>query len=317
VNTPSQSRPLARVFRGSAPMILLLLLAWMLVSSVHAATIRGTIRSESLRGTATADRIFGLRGNDKLFGLSGSDLLDGGSGRDLISGGPGGDRLLARDGERDSVQCGPGDDTARVDLRDRVSACETVRRPPTPPPPVQAADLSVALTAPANPVPLNTDLTYLATLTNAGLGTASDVTLSSTLPSGVTYTTASTSAGSCQFVAPAVSCTLGSISPGAAVTVTLVIRVVTGTSVAVTTTVSSATPDANSTNNAATVTSIVSAPPPPPPPPTNCDASYPTVCIPPPPPDLDCGDIPYRNFAVRPPDPHGFDGNNNGIGCET
>lgn len=48
-----------------------------------------------------------------------------------------------------------------------------------------------------------------------------------------------------------------------------------------------------------------------------CDAAYPTVCIPPPPPDLDCSDIPYRNFKVLPPDPDGFDGDGNGIGCES
>jgi hypothetical protein len=48
-----------------------------------------------------------------------------------------------------------------------------------------------------------------------------------------------------------------------------------------------------------------------------CDPSYPTVCIPPPPPDLDCKDIPYRNFVVLPPDPHHFDGDHDGIGCET
>jgi micrococcal nuclease len=47
-----------------------------------------------------------------------------------------------------------------------------------------------------------------------------------------------------------------------------------------------------------------------------CDPSYPTVCIPPPPPDLDCGDIPHRRFTVLPPDPHRFDGDGNGIGCE-
>jgi len=48
----------------------------------------------------------------------------------------------------------------------------------------------------------------------------------------------------------------------------------------------------------------------------NCDPSYPDDCIPPPPPDLDCGDIPYRRFRVLSPDPHGFDGDNDGIGCE-
>lgn len=48
----------------------------------------------------------------------------------------------------------------------------------------------------------------------------------------------------------------------------------------------------------------------------NCDPAYPTVCIPPPPPDLDCGDISFRNFQVLPPDPHNFDGDGDGIGCE-
>jgi micrococcal nuclease len=47
-----------------------------------------------------------------------------------------------------------------------------------------------------------------------------------------------------------------------------------------------------------------------------CDPSYPDVCIPPPPPDLDCRDIPYRRFRVLPPDPHGFDRDRDGIGCE-
>ena len=51
--------------------------------------------------------------------------------------------------------------------------------------------------------------------------------------------------------------------------------------------------------------------------PSNCDPSYPTVCIPPPPPDLNCDDIPYRDFTVLPPDPHNFDGDHDGIGCES
>jgi hypothetical protein len=50
---------------------------------------------------------------------------------------------------------------------------------------------------------------------------------------------------------------------------------------------------------------------------SNCDPSYPGVCIPPFPPDLDCGEIPYRRFAVVGSDPHGFDRDNDGIGCES
>ena len=47
-----------------------------------------------------------------------------------------------------------------------------------------------------------------------------------------------------------------------------------------------------------------------------CDPAYPDVCIPSPPPDLDCVDIGFRNFKVLPPDPHRFDGNKDGLGCQ-
>src|SRR5918993_1111322 len=47
-----------------------------------------------------------------------------------------------------------------------------------------------------------------------------------------------------------------------------------------------------------------------------CEPSYPDVCIPPSPPDLDCGDVAYGGFTVYPPDPHRFDGDSDGVGCE-
>ena len=48
----------------------------------------------------------------------------------------------------------------------------------------------------------------------------------------------------------------------------------------------------------------------------NCDSSYPDVCIPSPPPDLDCTDIEDKNFKVESPDPHEFDREEDGVGCE-
>lgn len=48
-----------------------------------------------------------------------------------------------------------------------------------------------------------------------------------------------------------------------------------------------------------------------------CDVSYPDFCIAPNHPDLDCGEISERNFRVLQPDPHRFDGNKDGIGCES
>ena len=49
----------------------------------------------------------------------------------------------------------------------------------------------------------------------------------------------------------------------------------------------------------------------------NCDSSYPDVCIAPPPPDLNCGDVPYKNIKVVGGDPHGFDRDADGVGCES
>ena len=51
-----------------------------------------------------------------------------------------------------------------------------------------------------------------------------------------------------------------------------------------------------------------------------CSPAYPDFCIPPPPPDLDCGDPPiagHHDFKVLPPDPHGLDGDGDGVGCES
>jgi micrococcal nuclease len=33
--------------------------------------------------------------------------------------------------------------------------------------------------------------------------------------------------------------------------------------------------------------------------------------------DLDCGDIPQKRFTVLQPDPHRFDGDKDGVGCES
>ena len=48
----------------------------------------------------------------------------------------------------------------------------------------------------------------------------------------------------------------------------------------------------------------------------NCSSAYPQKCIPPAPPVLKCKDVGQKNFLVLPPDPHNFDPDGNGIGCE-
>jgi hypothetical protein len=50
---------------------------------------------------------------------------------------------------------------------------------------------------------------------------------------------------------------------------------------------------------------------------SNCDSSYPDNCISSPPPNLNCKDVSVNDFEVLPPDPHGFDRDEDGIGCES
>lgn len=51
--------------------------------------------------------------------------------------------------------------------------------------------------------------------------------------------------------------------------------------------------------------------------PDRCDPAYPSVCIPVSAIDLDCADVEPEYFPVESRDPHGFDGDDDGIGCET
>ncbi|WP_350339653.1 HNH endonuclease family protein [Actinotalea lenta] len=88
-----------------------------------------------------------------------------------------------------------------------------------------------------------------------------------------------------------------------------------------------AAPSASPTSTPTPETTPAPPPPPAPAPPAPpapapepapaCDPSYPDVCIPPYPPDLNCKDVPYKRFKVVGSDPHGFDRDHDGIGCES
>ena len=67
----------------------------------------------------------------------------------------------------------------------------------------------------------------------------------------------------------------------------------------------------------ATTTTRQRRPPTTQPPAQNCHPSYPDFCIPPPPPDLDCADVNGSDFTALPPDPHRFDREGDGVGCES
>jgi Ca2+-binding RTX toxin-like protein len=91
--------------------------------------ISGRGGNDCLWGGTGNDRIRAGAGADRVHGSSGNDVLIGNSGRDSIWGGFGADLIYARDGERDTIDCGPGRDRVVVDRGDRVRRCERVLRP--------------------------------------------------------------------------------------------------------------------------------------------------------------------------------------------
>jgi hypothetical protein len=108
-------------------------------AAVCGPEVRGTVGGDRLgggtgpdllRGRDGADRVNGFGASDCLFGGSGSDELRGGKGSDELRGGHGDDLVYARDGQRDVVRCGIGDDKAVVDSVDLLReghGCERAR----------------------------------------------------------------------------------------------------------------------------------------------------------------------------------------------
>jgi Ca2+-binding RTX toxin-like protein len=100
-------------------------------------TIVGTQAADVLRGTRGRDVICGLGGNDTilggggadvLYGGPGADILVGGAGNDVLRGGAANDTLRAKDGRRDIVEGGRGNDLAIVDRNlDRIVSIERRR----------------------------------------------------------------------------------------------------------------------------------------------------------------------------------------------
>jgi Ca2+-binding RTX toxin-like protein len=72
------------------------------------------------------DTVWGGGGNDVIRTGAGEDTIYPGPGRDVVDAGRGPDHVIANDGERDVIDCGPGDDEARVDKIDVVRNCEHV-----------------------------------------------------------------------------------------------------------------------------------------------------------------------------------------------
>lgn len=111
--------------------------------------IRGGLGADKEWGGTGGDTMNGGGGHDTMYGGRGVDDMDGGDGNDevfakdaedvgalpdntgdTVRGGAGDDKIYTRDGERDTVTCGAGTDTAYLDYQDQLTdgSCENAWR---------------------------------------------------------------------------------------------------------------------------------------------------------------------------------------------
>src|SRR5207237_170207 len=105
----------------------------VLVVVAASLAVAGVVAAQNFRGTDGPDLLRGRPGNDTLYGGDGNDVMWPGSGQDTQYGGEGDDTLhaLANDNQVDTLDCGPGNDTAIINVKekniDQTVSCETVK----------------------------------------------------------------------------------------------------------------------------------------------------------------------------------------------
>jgi uncharacterized repeat protein (TIGR01451 family) len=150
-----------------------------------------------------------------------------------------------------------GPTTNDVNVANNTSTATTIVASPT------QADVAIVKSAAPQPVDQGATLTYTLQVTNNGPAVAQNVNVFDPLPSQVSFVSVSTTQGTCTQSAGTVSCSLGSVSVGGLVTITISTTAVTFSSsslVVNTASVGSSTSDPNSSNNMSSVISTIQAP---------------------------------------------------------
>lgn len=119
-----------------------------------------------------------------------------------------------------------------------------------------SADLSVTKTASPNPGQVGVPLSYRITATNNGPAVATNVRISDTLPSGVTFVSVTATQGNCSGTA-FVTCNLGSLTAGGSAIVTIVIRPTSAGPISNTVSVTGNEADSNLSHNTITTTTLI------------------------------------------------------------
>jgi Ca2+-binding RTX toxin-like protein len=92
----------------------------------NAGYMFGGFGNDLMKGGKAPDALYEEEDDDRMYGGPGHDTVDGGNGRDKLYGGDGNDSLDSgwRDGVKDLVDCGPGNDFVSVNSEDTVRNCE-------------------------------------------------------------------------------------------------------------------------------------------------------------------------------------------------
>ena len=165
--------------------------------------------------------------------------------------------------------------TVTISAKDQTVNVQTTNtltltpQPPVTPPVTPTPKTDITVTKAATPqVQLpqgggSAPITYTLVVTNKGPDPAADVKVADAAPVGVTFVSATTTAGTCVVVTPqpsSLSCSLGTMAAGASVSITVnatVNAIGTKTNVV---TVTTATPETDSSNNTASAPTVVTAP---------------------------------------------------------
>ncbi len=125
---------------------------------------------------------------------------------------------------------------------------------------VGATDLSLTKADTADPVTVGDTFGYVITVKNEGANDAGDVVVTDTLPSQVSYVSATPSAGTCQKAGSTITCDLGQVNSGASATVTITVKAAKNGTASNSATLTSAD-DTNATNNLDTETTVINKKP--------------------------------------------------------
>jgi uncharacterized repeat protein (TIGR01451 family) len=117
-------------------------------------------------------------------------------------------------------------------------------------------DLAVSKSASPNPGQVGLSLSYRVTVTNSGPATATNITMTDTLPAGVTFSSASSTVGSCSGTGP-VMCTIGSLAASESAIVTIAVTPTASGSIINSASVTASETDNDTSNNAAMITTQI------------------------------------------------------------